>query len=69
LTLIDLADVALPQVLGETPCPKAAATAARLDNAEAFVVVTPEYNHSFPAGRDKKAALNRARMQADVDLV
>jgi NAD(P)H-dependent FMN reductase len=47
--LIDLADVALPQVLGETPCPEATATAARLDNAEAFVVVTPEYNHSFPA--------------------
>jgi NAD(P)H-dependent FMN reductase len=47
--LIDLAEVALPQVLGETPGPAAEAIAARLDEAEAFVVVTPEYNHSFPA--------------------
>lgn len=47
--LIDLADIALPQVMGATPLPETAAIAARLENAEAFVVVTPEYNHSFPA--------------------
>lgn len=33
--VIDLADQAIPD-------------ASRIDHAEAFVVVTPEYNHSFP---------------------
>jgi NAD(P)H-dependent FMN reductase len=41
-TFEDLADVAgRPEDLGRL--------AARLDEADAFVVVTPEYNHSFPA--------------------
>ncbi|GHH09463.1 NADPH-dependent FMN reductase [Streptomyces rubradiris] len=54
--LIDLAEVDLPLVLpgwGGTPAPKAAAVlrevSPRLTAADAFVVVTPEYNHSFPA--------------------
>lgn len=38
---------------GGTPTPEAAAVLAdvspRLADADAFVVVTPEYNHSFPA--------------------
>ncbi|MFD6887113.1 NADPH-dependent FMN reductase [Streptomyces sp. NPDC059957] len=56
LDLIDLADVDLPLVMpgwGGTPDARAAAALAevspRLAAAEAFVVVTPEYNHSFPA--------------------
>ncbi|MDG4804516.1 NAD(P)H-dependent oxidoreductase [Micromonospora sp. WMMD980] len=47
--LVDLAEVPLP--LADTP-PEgnpASPIAGRLDAADAFVVVTPEYNHSFPA--------------------
>lgn len=56
LDLIDLADVDLPLAMpgwGGSPGPQAAAALAevspRLAAAEAFVIVTPEYNHSFPA--------------------
>ncbi|MCZ7435211.1 NAD(P)H-dependent oxidoreductase [Micromonospora sp. WMMC241] len=47
--LVDLADVPLP--LADTPPGgnPASPIAGRLDSADAFVVVTPEYNHSFPA--------------------
>ncbi|MFI2710088.1 NADPH-dependent FMN reductase [Micromonospora sp. NPDC018662] len=47
--LIDLAEVPLP--LADTPPGgnPASPIAGRLDAADAFVVVTPEYNHSFPA--------------------
>lgn len=54
--VVDLAEVDLPLAMpgwGGTPSPEAAATLAvsvpRLAAADAFVVVTPEYNHSFPA--------------------
>jgi NAD(P)H-dependent FMN reductase len=47
--LIDLADAPLPQVLGGKASPEVTAISARLDAADAFTVVTPEYNHSFPA--------------------
>ncbi|MFJ6985466.1 MULTISPECIES: NADPH-dependent FMN reductase [unclassified Streptomyces] len=54
--LIDLADVDLPLVMpsyGGTPDPRAVAAlepvSPRVAAADAFVVVTPEYNHSFPA--------------------
>ncbi|MFG2875032.1 NADPH-dependent FMN reductase [Streptomyces sp. NPDC048337] len=56
LDVIDLADVPLPLAMpdwGGTPSPEAAAALAdvtpRLADADAYVVVTPEYNHSFPA--------------------
>lgn len=56
LDVIDLADVDLPLVLpgwGGKPGPETAAVlrgiSPRLAAADAFVVVTPEYNHSFPA--------------------
>ncbi|MEU8761081.1 NAD(P)H-dependent oxidoreductase [Streptomyces sp. NPDC048659] len=56
LDVIDLAEVDLPLVMpgwGGTPDPRATAALAgvspRLAAADAFVVVTPEYNHSFPA--------------------
>ncbi|WP_329339494.1 NAD(P)H-dependent oxidoreductase [Streptomyces sp. NBC_00663] len=49
--VVDVADVHLPTSL--TPTPEATATLAdvtpKLEGAEAFVVLTPEYNHSFPA--------------------
>ncbi|WP_329565539.1 NADPH-dependent FMN reductase [Kitasatospora sp. NBC_01266] len=56
LDVIDLVDVQLPLVMpgwGGTPSPEAVAALAdvtpRLAAADAFVIVTPEYNHSFPA--------------------
>jgi NAD(P)H-dependent FMN reductase len=52
IDVIDLVDTALPAAItafGE-PRPATVATLApRLAMADAFVVVTPEYNHSFPA--------------------
>ncbi|WP_424527981.1 NADPH-dependent FMN reductase [Sphaerisporangium viridialbum] len=50
--LIDLAEADLPQTLTDQdePVPaKVRALAPRLDAADAFAVVTPEYNRSFPA--------------------
>ncbi|GHF64523.1 putative reductase [Streptomyces mashuensis] len=51
--LIDLADHELPYVLSQQPSAEVAEALAkvtpRLEQADAFVVVTPEYNHSFPA--------------------
>lgn len=47
--VIDLADARLPAKLTGLPTPEVAAVTERLDAADAFVVVTPEYNHSFPA--------------------
>lgn len=50
--VIDLAETDLPQVLTEPdePLPgQVAALAPRLAAADAFAVVTPEYNRSFPA--------------------
>ena len=53
LDVVDLADFPLPVAVTDAPEPADAATAAalsaRLERAEAFVVLTPEYNHSFPA--------------------
>lgn len=64
--VVDLADVELPLALpAESPklagnaYPRPAGMAeftARLDKADAFVVVTPEYNHSYPASL--KAAID-----------
>ncbi|GAA4547176.1 NADPH-dependent FMN reductase [Amycolatopsis samaneae] len=54
--VVDLAEPELPMVLpafGATPGPAVLAEVAkvtpRLAGADAFVVVTPEYNHSYPA--------------------
>lgn len=58
LDLVDLAETTLPAVLPATPqelasvegrSPEMVALAGRLAAADAFVVVTPEYNHSYPA--------------------
>ncbi|MBB1254591.1 NAD(P)H-dependent oxidoreductase [Streptomyces sp. OF3] len=56
--VVDLAETELPLVLPETPPAMATEElrpagmlplSAKLAAADAFVVVTPEYNHSFPA--------------------
>lgn len=52
LDVIDLAETGLPEVFGDDEDPPPAAVqelAPRLAAADGFVVVTPEYNHSFPA--------------------
>jgi NAD(P)H-dependent FMN reductase len=53
--LVDLAETPLPVVqqahpvpTGEYTSPEVRAFAHRIGSADAFVVVTPEYNHSFP---------------------
>ena len=51
--VIDLADYHLPARLTDEPGPEVAAALGvltpRLAEADAFVLVTPEYNHSYPA--------------------
>lgn len=47
---IDLADIDLPAVLPDKLTPALEAYVARLDAADGFIVITPEYNHSYPAG-------------------
>jgi Predicted flavoprotein len=52
LDVIDLAEARLPQALadpGDPVPPEVAALGARLAAADAFAIVTPEYNQSFPA--------------------
>lgn len=51
--LVDLADHPLPLRLSFAPSPEVTAeldkVSPRLAAADAFIVVTPEYNHSYPA--------------------
>jgi NAD(P)H-dependent FMN reductase len=47
--VVDLADFDLPARYLCTVTPAVAAFTGRIERADAFVIVTPEYNHSFPA--------------------
>jgi NAD(P)H-dependent FMN reductase len=47
--LIDLAETGLPEVLTAEEPPVVTRLGERLRVADAFVVVTPEYNHGYPA--------------------
>ncbi|MEV0074139.1 MULTISPECIES: NADPH-dependent FMN reductase [unclassified Amycolatopsis] len=49
LDVVDLADFAIPACYPARPTPAMAGFARRIAAAEAYVVVTPEYNRSFPA--------------------
>jgi NAD(P)H-dependent FMN reductase len=49
VTLVDLADYDLPARYPQSPTPQMESFASRIGEADAFVVVTPEYNRSFPA--------------------
>nr|WP_229881645.1 NAD(P)H-dependent oxidoreductase [Streptomyces alanosinicus] len=71
LDVIDLAGIDLPMALpsfGGTPSPGAVAAlrdiSPRLADADAFVVVTPEYNHSFPASLKNFIDWHHAQWQA-----
>jgi NAD(P)H-dependent FMN reductase len=49
LAVVDLVDYELPSRYPAEPTPAMAALAASIGRADAFVVMTPEYNRSFPA--------------------
>jgi NAD(P)H-dependent FMN reductase len=49
LDVIDLVDVDLPMVLPLVSAPAAQSYVERIGRADAFVVITPEYNHGYPA--------------------
>jgi NAD(P)H-dependent FMN reductase len=49
LDVIDLVDLDLPMVYPQQPEPVVQAYSQRIDRADAFVVITPEYNHGYPA--------------------
>ncbi len=59
LDLIDLADVALPAVYPSRPDARAESYIQRIGGADAFVVVTPEYNHGYPASLKQAIDLPR----------
>ncbi|MBD0837538.1 MULTISPECIES: NADPH-dependent FMN reductase [unclassified Streptomyces] len=50
--VVDVADIPLPMSFARTPeaTEALADVTPKLARADAFVVLTPEYNHSFPAG-------------------
>lgn len=66
--LIDVAALDLPTALSYRPGPQAQALLAevsdRLAAADAFVVITPEYNHSYPAPLKNLIDWHRAEWQA-----
>lgn len=49
LDVIDLADVDLPVAFPRHFSPGVESYLERIDAADAFVIVTPEYNHGYPA--------------------
>lgn len=49
LDVVDLLDAEVPAHFTFDLAPATVATVARLARADAFVIVTPEYNHSYPA--------------------
>ncbi|MER7014031.1 NAD(P)H-dependent oxidoreductase [Saccharopolyspora sp. NPDC000359] len=61
--VIDLAEVPLPTTL-DFGDPHVTELAGRLAAADAYVVITPEYNHSFPAALKNAIDLYRAEWQA-----
>ncbi|MDI3390358.1 NAD(P)H-dependent oxidoreductase [Streptomyces sp. B-S-A8] len=66
--VLDLADVELPlsltQAAGTAQGGRLAALAERLESADAFVVITPEYNHSFTAPMKNLIDWHRTQWQA-----
>src|SRR5205814_321268 len=62
--VVDVADPELPAVLRRDPDPVVTAYRERLDKADAFVVVTPEYNHGYPAALKQAIDLAYLEWQA-----
>jgi len=63
LDLIDLADVVLPAALPAEPDEAVSAYVERIDRADAFVIVTPEYNHGYPASLKQAIDIPHAEWQ------
>lgn len=61
---VDLAEHPLPDVVSPAAHPEAAEVTERLAAADAFVVITPEYNHSFPAPLKNAIDLHYTQWQA-----
>lgn len=59
LDVIDLAESNLPARMTNVPAPEVVALKKRLAAADAFIMITPEYNHGYPASL--KTALDSAR--------
>ena len=64
IDVIDLADPHLPAVLTSGPDVVVDSFRERLDRADAFVVVTPEYNHGYPAPLKQAIDLAHREWQA-----
>lgn len=66
--LVDVAALDLPTALSYRPGPEdrvlLAEVSERLEAADAFVVITPEYNHSYPAPLKNLIDWHRAEWQA-----
>ncbi len=61
---IDLADLDLPAAYPTRPAPGILAYLERIDRADAFVVVTPEYNHGYPASLKQAIDLAHGQWRA-----
>lgn len=64
LDVIDLAEADLPAVYPQRLGPAEQAYVDRIDRADAFVVVTPEYNHGYPAPLKQAIDLPHREWQA-----
>jgi NAD(P)H-dependent FMN reductase len=62
--LIDLADLDLPAVYPAQPGPAERSYISRIDQADCFLVVTPEYNHGYPASLKQAIDLPYKEWQA-----
>lgn len=62
LDVVDLAEITLPTQLEVTP--EVRALAARVGAADAVVMITPEYNHGYPASLKLAIDLVRAEWSA-----
>lgn len=61
LDVLDVAELGLSVVHPAHRGPQEQAYAARLERADAFVIVTPEYNHGYPASL--KHAIDLAKLE------
>lgn len=64
LDVIDLGDLDLPAAYPRRFGPAEEAFVERIDGADAFVVVTPEYNHGYPASLKQAIDLPHRQWQA-----
>jgi NAD(P)H-dependent FMN reductase len=62
--VIDVAGLDLPVAYPRRRSRAIDAYAARLDRADAFVVITPEYNHGYPAGLKQAIDLTQREWHA-----